>query len=161
MCDVGGGKSPIIDLDTKRRLNITLVGIDVDQDELDLAPPDAYDKAICADICDYAGSGDADLIICQAVLEHLPDVEAAFRSMSSILKPGGRALIFTPSKNALFARLNKWMPEKIKKTLLFGLTPETRRNRASEHTTTGARRTTSAGWPRAVGLRWRKSAFIM
>ena len=34
---------------------------------------------ICADITRFKGGGDADLIICQAVLEHVKDVEGAFR----------------------------------------------------------------------------------
>ncbi len=124
--DVGGGKSPLIGIDEKRRRNLTLIGLDVDPDELSRAPEDTYDETICADISSYQGRQDADLLICRAVLEHVADVEGAFRSIHSILKPGGLALVFTPSGNAMYARLNRMLPEKTKKALLFGVSPETR-----------------------------------
>ena len=124
--EIGGGKSPLTDLERKRAMGLTVVGIDIDQAELSLAPPGAYDKAICTDICDYRGEGDADLVICQAVLEHVHDVGAAFECIASVLKPGGVALLFTPSRNALFAQLNRVLPQNAKKSILYGIAPQTR-----------------------------------
>jgi SAM-dependent methyltransferase len=124
---IGGGKSPLIGIDEKRRKNLTLIGLDVDAEELRLAPEGSYDETICADISDYQGHQDADIVICRAVLEHVADVESAFRSIHGILKPGGVALVFTPSGNALYARLNRVLPEKTKKALLFGVSPETQK----------------------------------
>ncbi len=124
--EIGGGKSPLTDAGRKRAMGLTVVGIDIDQQELDQAPAGTYDKAICADICSYQGNEDADLVICQAVLEHVQNVESAFQCLSNVLKPGGTALLFTPSRNALFAILNRMLPERLKKALLFGVAPETR-----------------------------------
>lgn len=100
--------------------------MDIDQDELDRAPAGVYDRTICADIGRFAGAGDADLVICQALLEHVRNVDGAFAAMASILKPGGRALIFVPSRNALYARLNLLLPQAFKKRLLHAVYPKTR-----------------------------------
>ncbi|OGK04740.1 MAG: hypothetical protein A2W80_02130 [Candidatus Riflebacteria bacterium GWC2_50_8] len=125
--DVGGGKRPFLTTEQKRALSVTVVGVDIDQVELDLAPQGAYDKKICADIARFSGSQDADLILCQALLEHVENVEAAFVSIATILKPGGLALIFVPSRNAVFARLNMLLPQSVKQSILYGIFPEKRK----------------------------------
>jgi len=40
------------------------------------------------------------------LLKHVSDVQAALVNIATILKPGGRVLIFIPSRNAIFDRLN-------------------------------------------------------
>lgn len=81
-----------------------------------------------SDIALYQGKNDADLVICQAVLEHVKDVDSAVKALSSILKPGGHALIFVPCRNALFARINLLLPERAKRALLFRLYPRMSRH---------------------------------
>lgn len=121
--DIGGGKRPFLSVEKKHEINATVVGIDIDGNELKNAPKGAYDEIIVSDISKFHDSNKADLLICQAVLEHVKDVESAFKAISEILKPGGTALIFVPSRNALFARLNIILPEKLKKKLLFTIFP--------------------------------------
>jgi SAM-dependent methyltransferase len=121
--DVGGGKIPYIDHRRKAELGLAVVGLDIDREELRRAPRGAYDEMICADITRFKGGGDADLIICQAMLEHVKDVEGAFAAMASILKPGGKALLFVPSRNAIYARLNLVIPEGMKRKILFAIFP--------------------------------------
>ncbi len=121
--DVGGGKSPFVNPGQKAAMGLRVVGIDVDADELARAPRGAYDESICADICAYTGSQDADLVICQALLEHVPDVEQALRSLASIAKPGGHVLVFVPSRNAVFAQINLVIPERVKRAALFTIFP--------------------------------------
>ena len=116
--DLGGGKHPCLSPVEKRRLNATVIGLDIDRSELDRAPVGAYDETICADLAVYRGTQNADRVVCRALLEHVRDVEGAFTAISSILKPGGIALIFVPSRNAVFARLNLLMPRTLKKNLL-------------------------------------------
>ena len=123
--DVGGGKSPFIDLDQKIAQGLYVVGIDISQKELDRAPIGSYDEVVCADIAAFKGNGDGDLVICQAVLEHVRDVDGAFKSIASLLRPGGAALIFVPSRNAVFARLNLFLPQKLKEKILYGIFPST------------------------------------
>jgi 2-polyprenyl-6-hydroxyphenyl methylase/3-demethylubiquinone-9 3-methyltransferase len=123
ICDVGGGKRPYITAEMKNRLDLRTIGLDIDQHELDSAPEGSYTSSLCADIATYRGHHDMDLVICQAVLEHVPKARLALQSIRSMLRPGGTALIYLPCRNALFARLNLLLPEKLKRTLLFTLFP--------------------------------------
>jgi SAM-dependent methyltransferase len=124
--DVGGGKNPLVPPERKSALGLEVVGLDIDAGRLAAAPSGVYDRAICADICTYRGRADADLVICQALLEHVPDVAGALRAIATILKPGGRALIFVPCRNAVYARINLVLPEALKRVLLFAIFPEMR-----------------------------------
>jgi SAM-dependent methyltransferase len=124
--DIGGGKRPYVSAQQKTALGLTIVGVDISQEELDRAPPGVYDRTICADISRLRGDGDADLLICLAVLEHVRDVASAFFAIASCLKPGGRALIFVPSRNAPFARLNLMVPEGLKRRVLYSVFPQSR-----------------------------------
>lgn len=121
--EVGGGKHPSIDLATKRRLGLRIVGIDISAAELAAAPGGIYDATITGDICSIRGAGDGDLVICKGVLEHVEDADCAFRGLTSLLHPGGIALLFVPSRNALFSRLNRMLPQSLKRRLLFAIFP--------------------------------------
>lgn len=124
--DIGGGKNPYISQETKQKLKLKIIGLDIDKNELNRAPVGAYDKTVCADITQHQGQGDADLVICQALLEHVKNVDQAFAAIASILKPGGLALIFVPSRKALYAQLNLLLPESAKKKILYTIYPKTR-----------------------------------
>lgn len=125
--DIGGGKRPYFTADLKAKFsNCYIIGIDIDNKELIAAPNGIYDKTIVADITDYDGGKDGDLVISLALLEHVENVEAAIRGIASCLRTGGKACIFLPSRNAIFARINKILPEKLKKAILFSLFPDTR-----------------------------------
>jgi 2-polyprenyl-6-hydroxyphenyl methylase/3-demethylubiquinone-9 3-methyltransferase len=121
--DVGGGQWPYISEKVKAELQLKVCGLDIDQNELNKAPAGAYDEVICTDITKYEGKEDADFVICQAVLEHVRDVDRAFAAIASILKPGGRAAIFVPSRNAVYARLNLLLPQNFKKKMLYAIYP--------------------------------------
>lgn len=122
--DLGGGSNPYLSPEQKSAYNLFVVGVDINAEELEAAPNLAYDRTICADLCTYNGKGDADLVICQATLEHVPDVAGSLRAIAECLAPGGRACIFAPSRNAAFARLNLVLAEGLKRKLLFALFPE-------------------------------------
>jgi len=53
--DLGGGKRPLIAPQLKRKLNLQVVGLDIDGAELAAAPAGAYDKVVTADIAAYRG----------------------------------------------------------------------------------------------------------
>ena len=124
--DIGGGKNPLVSLELKKKFSLFVVGLDIDRHELALAPVGAYDETICDDITAYQGAQDADLLICNAMLEHVGNVDTALANITKILKPGGLAIIFVPSRNALYARLNLLLPERIKKHILYSIYPTTR-----------------------------------
>jgi 2-polyprenyl-6-hydroxyphenyl methylase/3-demethylubiquinone-9 3-methyltransferase len=121
--DIGGGKHPLIDLESKRRLGLTVVGFDLSESDLDRAPEGSYDKAVVANITTFRGAGTADIVVCQALLEHVRDTEAAMRAISSVLKPGGVVLLFVPCRNAPYAWLNRMLPHVLTKVLLRTLNP--------------------------------------
>lgn len=126
--DVGGGKNPLFDLSQKTVLGLRYVGVDIDADELARAAPGVYDEVVAADIAAYRGRGDGDVVICQALLEHVQDIEGAFSGLTSILRRGGRLVLFVPSRNAVFARLNMLLPQGIKRAILFSIFPSTARS---------------------------------
>jgi SAM-dependent methyltransferase len=123
--DVGGGRFPAIAQAQKVRQHLHIVGLDLSLEELGLAPPGSYDQTTAADIMTFEGDGDADFIVSGTVLEHVKDTSQAFRAFRSILKPGGHALIFVPSRNAIFARLNRLLPQSWKLRLLALFFPAT------------------------------------
>ncbi|MER9301469.1 methyltransferase domain-containing protein [Mesorhizobium sp. M0496] len=122
--DLGGGARPFVSLSEKRRLRLFVVGVDLDAQELSKAPRGLYDEEIEADLTSFEGRGNADIVICQATLEHVRDGEAALRGIASCVRPGGVVAIFSPSRNAVFARLNRVLPEGVKRRLLFAIYPE-------------------------------------
>lgn len=119
--DVGGGRRPYIDKDMRRERNVKVIGVDIDAEQLAEAPDGIYDATVCADITQYHGRNEADLVICQATLEHVQDTEKAFAALATIPKPGGLVALFVPSRNAVFARLNLALPEQLKRFLLFSI----------------------------------------
>lgn len=127
--NLGGGSRPCIDLETKQRLNITLVGLDISAEELDAAPAGVYDRKIVGDLCDFVGDADADAVVCQATLEHVQNTRGAFRGLATSINRDGRVFLFAPSRNAMFARLNRILPQNLKRALLFAIYP----NKAEGH----------------------------
>lgn len=124
--DVGAGRHPCISIQEKNQLGILVIGLDIDPSELAAAPEGSYDRTICVDLAKHVGAGDADLVICQALLEHVRDIEGAFAGIASTLRIGGKALVFVPSRNAIFARINMILPQSMKRALLFGIFPHAR-----------------------------------
>jgi len=115
--DVGGGRTPL-SAALKDGMEWTTVGLDIDLSELQEAPSGTYDRIVPADITRYRGEGSADMVICQSLLEHVENVEQALEGMATILKPGGLALLFVPSRFAVYTFLGRLCPEKLKRILL-------------------------------------------
>src|SRR5262249_6058955 len=59
------------------------------------------------------------------VLEHLSDVEGFLDEAARVLKPGAVMVHFLPARYAAFAVLNRFVPERVKQRVLYGLYPET------------------------------------
>ena len=116
--DLGGGAHPYISAAQRAAMGLEVVGLDISAEELASAPEDSYDATICADLTSWRGVGAADLVICQATLEHVADVPAAMLGLASIVRPGGVVAIFVPCRNAAYARLNLLLPEPMKRWLL-------------------------------------------
>jgi 2-polyprenyl-6-hydroxyphenyl methylase/3-demethylubiquinone-9 3-methyltransferase len=121
--DIGGGGRPCVDWGTKRRLGIKLIGVDIDGEELIKAPVGLYDRTIVADITSYREQNVADLVVCRSTLEHVSNTAAALAVIAGLLRPRGILLVFAPSRNALYARLNLLLPERVKRWLLATFMP--------------------------------------
>jgi SAM-dependent methyltransferase len=152
--DVGGGARPYVTPISKCQRGLRVIGLDIDAKELERAPAGAYDSTICADLTRYRGRNDADLVICQATLEHVRETEQAFAALATVPKPGGRVAIFVPSRNAVFARLNLLLPESVKRFLLFNIFPyEEVGTRGTRPTTINAIHGTSPIWRAGMAFR--------
>ncbi len=119
--DIGGGKRPFIFPEMKVDKNITLIGVDIDETELRKAPQNNYDQIIVADMTAYTGAGDGHAVISRSTLEHVKDTKSTIANMGSCVKEGGILIVFAPCRNALFTRLNDWLPESLKRKLLGAL----------------------------------------
>lgn len=75
------------------------MGIDLDPDELALAPPGTYTETAVLDICAPDGRfvERFDLIICRSTLEHVTDTGAAIQGLASFLAEGGYCLQSCPA----------------------------------------------------------------
>jgi 2-polyprenyl-6-hydroxyphenyl methylase/3-demethylubiquinone-9 3-methyltransferase len=123
--DVGGGKRLFFSALEKESHQLRVVGVDIDAQELARAAPGCFDNLICADVTQYTGNADGELVVCCTLLEHVKNTDAAIACIASLLKKDGIALIFVPSRRALFAKLNLLLPERLKRWLLFSIFPET------------------------------------
>lgn len=120
VADIGGGKKPYL---TKRPADITYVGIDIDPDELALAPPGIYTQTVVADITQPPVDMKFDVIICRFILEHVSDTNVALKGLYAMMKPGAVCYISAPSRYAMFGKINRILPENLKKWLLYKLYP--------------------------------------
>jgi hypothetical protein len=59
--DVGGGRVPLLSLQTKQALGLKVVGIDLHAEELAAAPAGVYDATIAVDITQFGGGGEETL----------------------------------------------------------------------------------------------------
>lgn len=121
--DLGSGRTPAIPLEDKRRLGLHVIGVDISAEELEAAAEGGYDEIICTDAESFSRPGVADLVISRALAEHLRHPERMFQRTWELLKEGGETLHFIPNRHALFAHLNRMIPEGMKRKLLNTLYP--------------------------------------
>jgi SAM-dependent methyltransferase len=126
--DVGGGKFPGISLQTKRDLDLYIVGLDLSETELTNAPLGAYDEIVVGDVATVSIPGSYDLIFSRAVLEHVGNPAGAVANLAAVLRPGGIMAHVVPCRNAPFAMLNRLLGNRLARGVLFSVFPEKRKN---------------------------------
>src|SRR4030081_1839662 len=105
--EAGGGSTSFLPLNVLRRAHVSVVDIDEEQ----IRNNDYAQEAILGDIQTHRFAPDSfDLVICYNVIEHLPDVEAAFRGFCQSLKQGGLILIGAPNPRSLSGVVTKYSP---------------------------------------------------
>jgi 2-polyprenyl-6-hydroxyphenyl methylase/3-demethylubiquinone-9 3-methyltransferase len=127
----GGGKNPVIGRQLKSDLRLRNVGLDIYDAELEAAPRGPLRRNHVRGYCRLPlarrrRSGDLPITFGSP-----QGRRPATAAISSILKPGGGALIYVPCRNAVFARMNPILPEGIKRRILFGVFPKMRRDHGS------------------------------
>jgi 2-polyprenyl-3-methyl-5-hydroxy-6-metoxy-1,4-benzoquinol methylase len=126
--DVGGGKHPAISPETKRKLDLQVVGLDISESELAQAPAGAYDSMIAGDVARVHIPGQYDLVFSRTLLEHVADPPRAIANLAGALAPGGLMAHVLPCRNAPFAILNRALGNRLGRAVLFTVFPEKRRN---------------------------------
>jgi len=122
--DIGGGKRPLISPELKRSQRLRVFGLDVLKEELDAAPPGAYDETVCCDISVPQPLPEVDLAISRSVTEHVSRPDRMYANVFRALRPGGTTLNFMPNKFAPFALLNVSLPNWLGKRLVDFFYPE-------------------------------------
>lgn len=116
--DVGSGKCPLIDQATRLQLGLHVTGLDISAEELQQAPDGSYDETVVMDAAAGRIPGRYDLILSHTVLEHVRDTPAAIFGLTEALVPGGTMAHFLPCRNAVFARLNLSVGNRVARRLL-------------------------------------------
>jgi SAM-dependent methyltransferase len=113
LCEVGGGRNPLLTLSEVRELGLSYTVNDISAGELQLVP-DGFDT-VCFDIAgdpaELPTERSFDLVFSRMVFEHVRDVSKAWSNLHRLLAPGGVALAFIPTLYALPFMANRLIPE--------------------------------------------------
>lgn len=127
LCEIGGGRDPLLRPDEARRLGFDIVVNDIDQHELDWTPT-GFDTA-CFDIAGDVSrfpKNSYDMMFSKMVFEHVRDVEQAWKNVHRLLKPGGIGFAFFPTLYAPPFVLNRIIPEGLSSRILTAVFPDRR-----------------------------------
>jgi len=123
VADVGGGKS--LRYATYIPSGTRIIAVDLS--EAELSENHQVAETRIADVTRHLpfDDGEVDLLTSSSVLEHLHDVRGFLDEAARVVKPGGAMIHLLPSRYASFAILNRALPERLKRRLLFSLFPDT------------------------------------
>lgn len=121
--DVGAGKAWHFDPRFKKDYGLTLIGLDIDEAEMQNNP--SLDEKLVADATQSleVADGTIDLIMGHAVVEHFSNTETFITSCWRALRPSGMVIFAFPNKYAPFAILNQLLPLFISNFLLKTFVP--------------------------------------
>lgn len=127
VADVGGGKKPVFLVEGRDKDGVSAYeGFDIDLDELKQAE-DLYHAIHVVDLTkpvDEAYRGRFTNIFCISTLEHVTDDTVAMQNLAGMLQDGGELYIKVPYKFAIFAMLNRVMPQEAKRKILHYIFPD-------------------------------------
>jgi len=122
--DVGGGKRCSYARQRPPATDVKIVAVDVSAEAM-LGNADADETRVADVVRDGLPFGDreVDVVSSRSVLEHLSDVEALAADSARVLKPGGYSIHLFPGRRGAFAVLNRILPNRVAKSILFSLRP--------------------------------------
>lgn len=127
--ELGGGRTPSFTM-AQMPGNISSYTVnDINANELELVSSE-YDKAcfdVTGDITSFAEQ--FDVVFSRQLIEHVKDGRKMHDNIISLLKPGGVAFHIAPTLYALPFVVNKLLPERISRQILYFFFP----NRRSDH----------------------------
>lgn len=126
ICDIGGGRNPLLPLQTVNNLGMEYTLLDISADELSKAP-EGYRKCV-EDISapTISVEGQFDFVFSKMLAEHVSDGERFHRNVFQMLAPGGVAFHYFPTLFTLPFFFNKIFPETLASALLNAVRPRDR-----------------------------------
>ena len=126
VCDIGGGRLPMLSPEQAERLNVTYTVLDISREELDLAPV-IFDK-VCADVAasNFTPDRRVDLAFSHMVAEHVRNGETFHRNVYNMLNPGGLAVHIFPTLYSLPFIVNRIVPDRAASVILNIVAPRDR-----------------------------------
>lgn len=117
--DIGSGRTPAIPINA-RPAGCEYVGLDIDVNELNLAPEGGYSRTIVADALQLRPDllDQFDVVVTWQVLEHVLSTQQAVDCMYAYLRPGGIMVSMLSGRNSLFAIPNRVIPHRMAKFIL-------------------------------------------
>jgi len=127
VADVGGGKKPVLGVLRDGNFPVSQYdGFDIDIEELEQART-LYSNVHVVDLTESLRDEHRNKyskILCKSTLEHVTDDATAFNNLVDMLEDGGELYIKAPCKSAIFARLNRILPNEFKRRMLHFIFPE-------------------------------------
>lgn len=122
--DVGGGNSCPFNQYRNPKLGNKIIAVDISREALDQNHD--VDQKITADITKSLPFADnsVDLLTSRWLLEHLKNPKSFIADSYRVLQPNGRLVYLFSCRFAPFALINRFLPAKMVKQLLYFLNPE-------------------------------------
>lgn len=123
--DVGAGAAVPYSKERSHEDGAYIIGLDVASEAMAKNPD--LDERRVADIVASPlpfSDGELDMIVSSSVLEHLENLENFVNESARVLRPGGLFIHVFPSRYALFAVLNRTLPHRISRSLLYFFHPQ-------------------------------------
>ncbi len=112
--DIGSGRAPSLPI-AERPPECEYVGLDISEEELVAAGPEAYSESVVADIADPVPTLNDrfDLAISWQVFEHVAHLDRAMSNVRGYVKPGGTLISLLSGSYAVFSVANKIIPDRV------------------------------------------------
>ncbi|MGC2415267.1 MAG: class I SAM-dependent methyltransferase [Stellaceae bacterium] len=122
--DIGGGRDSPFATELPKRNRPTVIALDISESQI--TKNQTTDFGIVADACQGLPLKDAsiDVAVTRSLLEHLPDPRVAVGEIARVLRPNGVCIHVFPCQFSPFSVLNRIIPAKLARRLLFTFFPE-------------------------------------